>query len=206
MNDAWNPAGRPRQQVDTMSGTLVIVSGPSGVGKTTICKRLVEELNAYLSVSCTTRPRRDNEVDGQDYRFISRQEFERQLERGAFLEYAEVYGGQCYGTPAEPVWRALGEGRVVILEIDIEGTIQAVRRYPDAISVYILPPTPGDLQGRLVGRQKDSAEAIRERLGKADGEIRYAYDCGAYRHFLVNDTVEETVEAIVEIVKEKRGA
>ncbi len=188
------------------SGTLLIISGPSGVGKTTICSHLVSRLKAILSVSCTTRPRRDNEVDGRDYHFITREEFERRLERGAFLEYAQIYGGQYYGTPAEPVRRALAEGRVVILEIDIEGTIQVMRRYPDATSIYILPPTPADLQGRLVGRRKDSPEAIQERLSKADGEIRYAYDSGAYRHFLVNDTVEETVEAIVRTVRENESS
>jgi len=103
------------------------------------------------------------------------------------------------------VEKALAAGRVVILEIEIEGTIQVVARYPDAISIYILPPTPEELQGRLVKRQKDSEEAIRERLSKADGEIRYAYECGAYRHFLVNRTVESTVEDILKIIKEKQA-
>ena len=90
-----------------MSGTLVIISGPSGVGKTTICKRIVEELNAFLSISATTRPPREGEVDGVSYRFMSREAFLEQLERGAFLEYAEVYGGHYYGTPAEPIRQAL---------------------------------------------------------------------------------------------------
>ena len=187
-----------------MSGTLLIISGPSGVGKTTICKHLVERLEAVLSVSTTTRPRRDNEIEGQDYHFVTRPEFERLLEQGAFLEYAQVYGGQYYGTPAEPVVQALGAGRVVILEIEIEGTIQVMRRFPDAVGIYVLAPTPTELQGRLVGRQKDSAEAIRERLSKADGEIRYAYDSGVYRHFIVNQTVQDTVDAIVRIVREKQ--
>jgi guanylate kinase len=187
-----------------MNGNLVIISGPSGVGKTTICKHLVERLGAFLSVSTTTRPRRDNEIEGQDYHFVARPEFERLLEQNAFLEYAQVYGGQYYGTPAEPVVQALGAGRVVILEIEIEGTIQVMRRFPDAVSIYVLAPTPTELQGRLVGRQKDSAEAIRERLSKADGEIRYAYDSGVYRHFIVNQTVQDTVDAIVQIVREKQ--
>jgi guanylate kinase len=184
-------------------GILVIISGPSGVGKTTICKRLVEKLDAVLSVSITTRPRRDNEVEGDDYRFVSQEAFDRLLEEQALLEYARVYGGQYYGTPAEPVRRALAEGQVVILEIEIEGTAQVMKRYPEAVSIYILPPTPAELQGRLFGRNKDSPEALRERLSKADGEIRYAYDCGIYRHFLVNETIEETVDAIVKIVREK---
>ncbi len=189
-----------------MSGILLIVSGPSGVGKTTICKRLVKRLDAFLSVSRTTRRRRDDEVDGEDYYFISTEAFERQLEAGEILEYARVYGGQYYGTPAQPVLDALAAGRVVILEIEIDGTIQVMRRFPDAVSIYILAPSPADQEGRLVGREKDSADAIQERLSKADGEIRYAYDSGAYRHFLVNDTVEETVDKIARIVREKQSA
>src|SRR5690606_6505313 len=114
-----------------MAGILLSISGPSGVGKTTICKRLVERLDAFLSVSATTRPRRDNEVDGRDYHFISREEFERRIQRGEFLEYAHVYAGNCYGTPAGPVLEALAAGRVVILEIEIEGTLQVKRRFPE---------------------------------------------------------------------------
>src|SRR5688572_20999153 len=185
-----------------MPGKLLIISGPSGVGKTTVCKHLIERLGAVLSISTTSRPQRDNGIEGQVYHFVDRPEFERLLGGGAFLEYAQVSGGQYYGTPAEPVLKALAAGRVVILEIDIEGTLQVMRRFPDAVSIYILPPTPADLQGRLVGRQKDSAEAIRERLSKADGEIRYASDSGAYRHFIVNQTVEDTVDDIVKIVRE----
>lgn len=187
-----------------MRGTLVIVSGPSGVGKTTVCSQVVRRLDAFLSVSATTRPRRDNEVDGRDYVFISKAEFERLLTGSEFLEHAQVYGGQYYGTPAGPVRAALEAGRVVILEIEIEGTIQVMRQYPDAISIYVLAPTPEEQQDRLVGRRKDSPEAICERLSKADGEIRYAYDSGVYRHFLVNRTVEDTVEEIVRIIREKR--
>lgn len=187
-----------------MSGLILLISGPSGVGKTTICKRLVDRLDAFLSVSATTRPRRDNEVNGQDYHFVSVEQFERDIREGRCLEYARVYGGQYYGTPAEPVLDALKAGRIVILEIEIEGTIQVKRRFPDAIGIYILAPSPVDQQARLEGRQKDSAEAIRERLSKADGEIRYAQDCGAYDHFLVNEDIDTCVNDIVRIVQEKR--
>jgi guanylate kinase len=189
-----------------MHGVLLSVSGPSGVGKTTICKRLEERLDAFLSVSATTRPRRENEVDGRDYHFISREEFEARLAQGEFLEHAQVYGGNYYGTPAGPVAEALAAGKAVILEIEIEGTLQARRRFPDLIGIYILPPTAQDLRDRLVGRQKDSAEAIRERLSKADGEIGYARECGAYRYFLINDDLDDAVERIVEIVRENQRA
>lgn len=186
----------------TGPGVLMCVSGPSGVGKTTVCKRLADRLDAFLSVSMTTRPRRPDERDGEDYFFVSEEEFRRRLERGEVLEYACVYGGRYYGTPAGPVRKALAEGRAVILEIEIEGTLQVKRRIPEAIGVYMLAPTAAEQRDRLIGRRQDSADSIRERLSKADGEIRWAQDCGAYRHFLVNETVEGTVNEIVRIVRE----
>jgi len=186
------------------NGLLVCISGPSGVGKSTICRRLVERLDAFLSVSATTRPRRPNEVDGENYFFLETDEFERRLERGEFLEYARVYGGRYYGTPAGPVIEALAAGRIVILEIEIEGTIQVVRRYPDAVTIYVLAPTAEDQQQRLVGRRQDSRQAIEERLARADGEIRYAKDCGVYRYFVVNAVLDETVDEIVSIIQAER--
>jgi len=191
-----------------MPGVLLIISGPSGVGKSTICQRLVTRLDAFLSVSATTRRRRENEVDGQDYHFVSLGQFEQGIEQGRFLEYAKAYGGQYYGTPAGPVLEALNTGRVVILEIEIDGTLQVMRRFPDAVSVYVMAPTLEEQQDRLAGRRKTSAEAaeaIKERLSKADGEIRWAHECGAYRHFVVNADIEESVNAIVKIVEEKRA-
>ncbi len=185
-------------------GVLLIISGPSGVGKSTICRHLAERLNAFLSVSATTRPRRDNEVDGRDYHFVSIPEFDRRVEAGEMLEYAEVYGGNRYGTPAGPVAEALQMGRVAILEIEMNGAAQVVKRYPDAMCVYILAPSPQDQVGRLEGRKKDSPEAIAERLSKADGEIRYAHECGIYQHFVVNRVVQETVDEIVRLVREKQ--
>jgi len=186
------------------SGILLIVSGPSGVGKSTVCRQVAGQLDAFLSVSITTRPHREGEKDGQDYRFISTEEFQRLIEQGSVLEYACVYGGQYYGTPAEPVVEALDAGRVVILEIEIEGTLQVKRRFPDAIAVYMLAPTSDEQRNRIVGRQQDSAQAVTERLGKADDEILNARDCGAYTHFLVNADIEETVEQLVRIVQEKQ--
>lgn len=182
-------------------GVLVCISGPSGVGKGTICERLTRRMDAFLSVSATTRPRREHEIDGKHYFFLSREEFERRIAQGGFLEYARVYGGHYYGTPAKPVIDALEAGRIVILEIEIEGTIQVVRRFPDAATIYVLAPSASDQHQRLVGRAEDSESAIRERLDKADGEIRYAQDCGVYRYFVVNAVLDETVERVEAIIR-----
>lgn len=189
-----------------MPGTLLIISGPSGVGKTTICRRLVEELGAFLSVSLTTRPKRPGEVEGQAYHFISPEHFRRQLEKGEFLEYAQVYSGHYYGTPAGPVHEALARGRVAILEIDIAGTVQVKRLFPDAISIYILPPTDEDLQFRIRGRRQDTEQAIQERLSKAQSEIQQAHASGAYNRFVVNQDVEDTVRQIIQWVRESGRA
>lgn len=186
-------------------GTLLVVSGPSGVGKTTICRKLADRLDAFLSVSMTTRPKRSGEVDGGAYCFVTTEEFERRIELDRVLEYARVYGGHYYGTSAEPVFEALDAGRTVILEIEIEGTLQVKRRLPEAVAVYLLAPNAGEQESRLVGRRQDSAEAMAERLSKADGEIRYAHECGAYDHFVVNDDVEETVQRLERIVQQARS-
>ena len=189
-----------------MAGVLLIISGPSGVGKSTICRELAERPDAFLSVSATTRKRRENEVDGRDYYFVTTEAFERSIAEGRCLEYAKVYGGQYYGTPIEPVLNNLEAGKIVILEIEIEGTLQVKKRFPQAVAIYILAPTAADQQRRLVGRRSEDPEALAERLSKADGEIRYAQESGAYDYFLVNHDVDETVEAIIRIVKEKQKA
>ncbi len=184
-------------------GCVVVISGPSGVGKSTICSRLAERLGAELSVSATTRPKGNDEIDGQNYRFLSRQQFEAKIKAGEFLEYAE-YLNNLYGTPAKPVHEAIGQGRIMVLEIEVQGGLQVARAFPDAIMIYVLPTDPAVLVDRIQGRGRDRGEVIKQRLVNADGEIRFARDSGVYRHFVVNDVLDETVDEIVEIIKRQR--
>ncbi len=186
------------------SGLLVIISGPSGVGKSTICSRLCERLPAEFSVSYTTRPIRPNEVDGSSYRFVSQAEFDRLHASGGMLESAHVYG-HSYGTPLEPVQQALADGRTIVLEIDIHGTVQVRRRYPAARTFFLLPPTPDEQRRRIEGRRTDAAQTIAERLKLADGEIRFANESGCYDRFIVNDDVDRSVTEIIESLRQEQA-
>lgn len=186
-------------------GIVVVISGPSGVGKSTLCQALAERLDGFLSISATTRPKRPNEREGVEYYFISPEEFDRRAAAGEFLETAEVYGGHRYGTPAGPVAQALAAGRVVLLEIEINGTLQTRQRYPDMLGVYVLAPGPRQQTERITGRRQDTAAAIRERLSKADGEIAYAHESGCYQHYVINDVFEETVDQLAELIKQEQA-
>lgn len=180
---------------DRKRGKVVVISGPSGVGKSTICHRLCQMLPAEFSVSVTTRRPRPGEQCARDYDYVSPEEFVRLREAGELLEWAEVYGHH-YGTRRASIERALDEGRVVILEIDIQGCIQVKRTIPAALAFFLLPPSPQEQKRRIEGRKTDAAEVIRERLSKADGEIRYASESGCYDEFIVNDILDQTVENI----------
>ncbi len=174
-------------------GKVIVISGPSGVGKTTICRRLCEMIPASFSVSVTTREPRAGEAEACDYQYISREEFERLRDSNGLVEWAEVYGNM-YGTPMAPIAEAVGSGRSIILEIDIQGCTQVRRKMPEALTFFILPPTAEEQRRRIEGRATDAAEVIKRRLQKADGEIRHAKDADCYDEFLINDDLEETVE------------
>ena len=181
-------------------GKVVVISGPSGTGKTSICDALLERLpDAVWSVSATTRPLRGAESGGRNYEFVRPEEFELRRERGAFLEMAE-YCGHWYGTPADPVHQAVARGQTVIMEIDVQGGRQLARKVPESIRVFVLPPDFESLQARLEGRQTESRDRQARRLAAADGEIAFARDSGCYQYFVTNDVLDTTVEEIIDII------
>lgn len=179
-------------------GKVVIVSGPSGVGKSTICQAVVKRLsNVYLSVSATTRPKSQAEVDGQDYWFISKEEFQERIDKGMLLEYAEVFG-HLYGTPKDKVDEALEAGKSVILEIDVQGAQQVKKIFPDAVMIFILPPSQKELAERMNLRGREGADAAEARLGEASSEIAAAWQY--YKHLVINEDLEQAVNEIVQII------
>ena len=178
-------------------GVLFVISGPSGVGKGTVNKRLFEEFgNAVaFSVSATTRGPREGEVDGREYFFISRQEFEKRVANNEFLEHAE-YAGNCYGTPRDYVLSLLQRGVSVILEIDVQGAMQVKRRMPESVSVFILPPSFEELEHRLRGRGTETPEKIEKRLAVAKAEMARAPE---YDYQIVNDDLDAAYARLREI-------
>jgi len=183
-------------------GKVVIVSGPSGVGKSTICKEILKKLNyIYLSVSVTTRPKSKTEVDGQDYWFISEEEFQERIEKGLLLEHAEVFG-HLYGTPKDKVDEALQAGKVVILEIDVQGAIKAKAVFPDAVMIFILPPSAKDLAERLNHRGREADEVAEERLNGASVEIAAAWQY--YEYMVINEDLQQAVNECVQIIENAR--
>jgi guanylate kinase len=182
---------------------VVIVSGPSGVGKSTICKEAVKRMSdVYLSVSVTTRPKSKSEVDGEDYWFISEEQFQERSNKGLLLEHAEVFG-HLYGTPKDKVDEALQADKSVILEIDVQGAKQAKVVYPDAVMVFILPPSQKDLAQRMGGRGREDAEAAEERLDEAGTEIAAAWQY--YQHMVINDDLEQAVNEMTQIIEQSTG-
>lgn len=178
-------------------GILVVVSGFSGAGKGTVMKRLLEKYDDYgLSVSATTRKPREGEVDGREYFFRSREEFEKLIEEDALIEYAQ-YVGNYYGTPRAYVEEQLSKGKNVILEIEIQGARKVKEKIPEALLVFVTPPTVEELKNRLVGRGTETEEVIADRLARAAEE---AQGMGSYEYILVNDDLEECVDNLHQII------
>ena len=179
------------------SGKLFIISGPSGVGKSTVLKALFREHpDLYFSVSATTRAPREGEIDGVHYRFIKSEQFLQMVQENEFLEYAE-YVGSFYGTPRGPVEEAMAQGRDAFLDIEIQGAQQVYEKRPDAVRIFIAPNSWAELERRLTERGTDSAEKIQKRLLRAKVELQAAEN---YDYLVVNDTVEQAVREMEAIV------
>ncbi|SDU16708.1 guanylate kinase [Stappia sp. ES.058] len=183
-------------------GLMLVLSSPSGAGKSTIARQLLEqESNLKLSISVTTRPRRSSEIGGVHYHFISRERFEQMRDRNELLEWAEVHGNY-YGTPSDPVEEALSRGQDVLFDIDIQGTFQlynAVR--PDVVSVFILPPSIAEMKSRLHRRAEDTPEVIQRRLKTAVGEMKHWSE---YDYVIVNDDLQRAYDGARSILRAER--
>ena len=174
-------------------GKTFIICGPSGVGKGTVVARLLASYpKLYFSVSATTRPPRPGEVDGKHYHFLSQEQFQRWIDEDAFLEHAE-FVGNLYGTPKLYVDKAMDQGRDVILDIEIQGAEQVHRRRPEAIRIYVAPPSWAELERRLIGRGTEDMEKVRRRLERGKEEFAVARD---FDYFVINDTVDRAVEEL----------
>lgn len=188
-----------KMKAESKKGRIVIVSGPSGVGKSTICKQIAERLNnAYLSVSVTTRPQGQSEVNGRDYWFVSEKEFHERVGKGLLLEHAEVFG-HSYGTPKDKVEEALAAGKMVILEIDVQGTRQVKAIFPDTVMIFILPPSAKVLAERIGHRGREDGEAAEQRLDGASDEIAAAWQY--YEFMVINEELSQAVNECIQIIE-----
>jgi len=188
----------------TQPGQLIVLCGPSGVGKSTISRRLSDTLHITYTISATTRSKRPGDEAGKRYEFISKEEFFRRLERDEFLEYAENYG-EYYGTPKAPVLADLATGHDVLLEIDVQGALQVRYLYPGSLLIFILPPDEPTLMKRLRERGRDSDEEINKRFRLAKREIHMARGSHAFDHIVINDTVAKAVAQISEYIKQRKS-
>lgn len=185
----------------TPKGVLLVVSGPSGAGKGTICSMLREQLpDLGYSVSVTTRQPRTGEVDGVNYFFKTVDEVKEMISKDELLEYAEVYGNY-YGTPRDYVMKQLEAGKDVLLEIDIQGALQVKKRFPEGVFVFIVPPSLDELSVRIYKRGTDSEDVIKRRLASAASELTYAAE---YDYIIVNDVAEKAADKVLTIMEAER--
>ncbi|MEI8196389.1 MAG: guanylate kinase [Phycisphaerae bacterium] len=190
-----------------LSGLLILISGPAGAGKSSVCNKLATELPATFAVSCTTRASKPQDALGKKYLFVTDAEFQQKLEAGDFLEYANVFG-HWYGTLRRPVEESLVAGKTVLMEIDIQGAQQVHKLFPDALGIFILPDDAADQLKRLQDRGRDDEATIQRRLAGAQKEIQFARDSGIYDLLVVNryGALEETIQTIKQTIAQKLGA
>jgi len=186
-------------------GILLVVSAPSGGGKTTLVKSaMAAEPSLQLSVSCTTRKPRDGEVDGVDYRFVSQQNFREFLDEGEFVEWAEVFD-HAYATPRTPLDAAIGEGRDILLDVDIQGARSLRKAYPkDAVGIFVMPPSAAVLEARLRARGTDDEAQIARRLARVREEVSAAREVGVYDYLIVNDDRDKAADDLLSIIRAER--
>ncbi|MBR2761966.1 MAG: guanylate kinase [Solobacterium sp.] len=180
-------------------GLLIVISGPSGVGKGTVIKQFINDpdLKLSYSVSMTTRAMREGEKEGVNYYYVSRQEFEDTINNGGLLEWTE-FVGNYYGTPLAEVERLRNLGRNVLLEIEVDGCMQVVKKIPDALTIFIVPPSMKELENRIRGRKSEPEEIVQQRLAKAQKEMEVS---GNYRYIVCNDDVELAADIIRVIIR-----
>lgn len=178
-------------------GSLIVISGFSGVGKGTVVKRLVSDCGYNLSVSATTRAPREGEVNGREYYFMERSDFENLIDYGGFIEWTQ-YVENYYGTPKKYVEESLEEGKDIILEIEVMGALNVKKQFPDALLIFISAPSISELRNRLAGRGTESEETIIKRLKKATEEVE---DMDKYDYIIVNDDLEECINTVDSVIK-----
>ena len=181
-------------------GLLIVISGPSGTGKGTICRELISKNKLWMSVSATTRSPRKGEVDGVNYHFFTEETFKAKVKKKDFLEYAKVYGNY-YGTPKSEVLKAIDEGKDVVLEIDIQGALKVKEAYPKGVFIFILPPSMEELKNRIIKRGSETPESLMTRFKSAYKEINYV---SKYNYAVINDTIECAVKKIENIITAER--
>lgn len=200
-SDAPRAVGTRGTPAASVRGMLLVISGPSGVGKTTITRSVVKAFpNSVFSVSATTRPKTAADTEGVDYFFVSDAHFDAMIAGNEFLEHAGVFGKR-YGTPRGWVEARRSEGKLVILEIDVQGAINVKRACPDAFSIFVLPPTEDVLLDRLRARKREDESVIQRRFAEARHEIETAKTCGVYDLFLVNRVLDEAVAQAVRAIE-----
>ncbi len=187
--------------VDMKKGLLIVYSGPSGVGKSTILHEVLkdESLNLEFSVSMTTRLPREGEADGKDYFFVSKETFKKAIEDDKFLEHAR-YVENYYGTPRDYVEQERNKGKNVILEIDVQGGLQVIEKCSDCISIFIMPPSIDELRSRLSGRGTEKEEVINKRVDQAQREIKQG---SVYKYHVVNNDIETSIKVVSDILKKE---